>query len=81
MPDIRPGVFDLRAALGRAPTVQEYRDARDTFPEPSREAKIAALEARLSRLLEYGRRHGSSKSLRQEVSEIRAELRTLGVRT
>jgi hypothetical protein len=47
------------------------------FPEPSLEEKRTALEARLSRLLEYGRRHGASKSLRGEVSEVRAELQAL----
>jgi hypothetical protein len=50
------------------------------FPEPPVETKRAALEARLSRLLEYGRRHGASKSLRSEVSEVRAELQSLEAR-
>jgi hypothetical protein len=27
-PDRRPGLFDLRKELGRAPTAQEWRDAR-----------------------------------------------------
>lgn len=27
-PDVRPGVFDLRKTLGRAPTVAEFRATR-----------------------------------------------------
>lgn len=68
-----PGVFDLRRMLGRAPTAQEFRDAR-AFSEPDPAVKRAALKRRLEALNDYGRRHGRASPLRREISEIEAEL-------